>query len=274
MKTIIFVLTLICSTLAAPESLRQHFRRNPKQINPSPRVVGGNIAEPHSLPYQVFLEFYTETSGKYCAGSLISPNYVLTCASCANGTVEVLVTLGAHNIYLTEPTQINVYSTDIIVHEDFSELYGGGNDIALVKLPKTITYTDAIQPVALPKRADIDKDYIGEVGRMAGWGVDFGFTVDVMFDVLRYFDATVISRHDKECQLYEETDDMFCTSGEYNDTYVGPCDGDEGTGLVSDGVLIGINAFNVYCLESLPGFHTRVASFLDWISYNSDVIIE
>ncbi|KAJ3643068.1 hypothetical protein Zmor_025804 [Zophobas morio] len=269
MKTIIFVLALIGLTLAAPKSSRPHFRRSSKQINPSPRVVGGNIAEPHSLPYQVFLEFYTETYGKYCGGSLISQNYVLTSAS----TVEVLVTLGAHNIYLTEPTQINVYSTDIIVHEGFNEDYGWNNDIAVVKLPKSISYTDAIQPVALPKRADIAREYVGQVGRIAGWGSDDGFW-DAIFDVLRYFDTTVISSDDEDCRLYITPIDMFCTAGEYNGTYVGPCNGDQGSGFVSDGVLIAINAFNVYCLEGMPGFHTRVATYLNWISDNTDAIIK
>ena len=55
---------------------------------------------------------------------------------------------------------------------------------------------------------------------------------------------------------------------------MGPCNGDEGSGFVSDGVLIGIVSFNLYCLEDFPGFHTRVASFLDWIADNSDVVIE
>ncbi|XP_063926456.1 brachyurin-like [Zophobas morio] len=273
MKTIIFVLTLACLTLAAPESRRLHLRRNFKRTHSSPRVVGGTIAEPHSIPYQVFLEFYTETFGQYCGGSVISQNYVLTSASCANGTLEVLVTLGAHNIFITEPTQINVYSTDIIVHDHFGEDYGWFNDIALVKLPKTIEYNDVIQPVALPKRADADIVYIGAVGRIAGWGADDGFGGKI-FDLLRYVDTSVISNLDEDCREYIPPGSMFCTSGEYNDTYVGPCNGDEGSGFVSDGVLIGIVSFNLYCLEDFPGFHTRVASFLDWIADNSDVVIE
>ncbi|XP_063926436.1 brachyurin-like [Zophobas morio] len=271
MKTIIFVLTLICLTFAAPEFPVLVSRRK-TNLNPSPRTVGGNIAEPHSIPYQALLEFYTETYGWYCGGSVISQHYVLTSATCANNTLEVLVTLGAHNAFITETTQINVYSTDIIVHEHFGEIYGWLNDIAVVKLPRTIDYTDAIQPVTLPKRADIDTVYLGVVGRIAGWGSDDGFD-DRIFDLLRYIDTTVISSLDEDCREYIPPGSMFCTSGEFNDMYVGPCNGDNGSGFVSDGVLIGIVSFNIYCLEGYPGFHTRVVNFLDWIGDNTDVII-
>ncbi|XP_063919552.1 chymotrypsin-like isoform X2 [Zophobas morio] len=226
------------------------------------------------MPYQAFLEFYTETSGRYCGGSVISQNYVLTSAACANNTVEVLVTLGAHDIFLTESTQINVFSTDIIVHEHYGEDYGRLNDIAVVKLPKTIDYTFAIQPITLPKRADIDTVYIGVVGRVAGWAIDDGFISDKLFDILRYFDTTVLSSLDEACRDHNLPGTMFCTSGEFEGVYVSPCDGDTGGGFVVDGVLVGIVSYSVYCVESLPAFHTKVVNYLDWIGDNTDVVIE
>lgn len=52
---------------------------------PNARIIGGQEAEPNSIPYQVFLEVYGETKGWYCGGSLISENYVVTAGHCGDG---------------------------------------------------------------------------------------------------------------------------------------------------------------------------------------------
>lgn len=49
----------------------------------SPRIIGGQEATPHAYPYQVGI--YVTYSGRtdFCGGSLVSKNYVLTAAHCA-----------------------------------------------------------------------------------------------------------------------------------------------------------------------------------------------
>jgi secreted trypsin-like serine protease len=48
-------------------------------------IFGGEVTQPHSKPYQVYLIMYKLNSKAICGGSLISPNYILTAAHCVRG---------------------------------------------------------------------------------------------------------------------------------------------------------------------------------------------
>jgi secreted trypsin-like serine protease len=52
------------------------------KIKTNPRIIGGQEATPHSIPYQAFLEIYSESQMWYCGGTLVSQNYVLTAGHC------------------------------------------------------------------------------------------------------------------------------------------------------------------------------------------------
>ena len=47
---------------------------------------------------------------------------------------------GAHNIRVNESSQVTVYSEDFIVHENWND-YLIQNDIALIRLPSSLTWT-------------------------------------------------------------------------------------------------------------------------------------
>lgn len=106
MKTTILILAIVAFAAAVPKVSTGKSNRNDKKIiqisqpgqlhyrnlfkhpvndihvKPSPRIIGGQEAEPHSIPYQVLLEVYSADGGWYCGGSLISENYILTAAHC------------------------------------------------------------------------------------------------------------------------------------------------------------------------------------------------
>jgi secreted trypsin-like serine protease len=180
------------------------------------------------------------------------------------------VILGAHKALQPEDTQLVLTSTEVKVHEE----YDGDNifnDIALVKLPRTISLTSAIQPSVLPSHGDINNTYSEVRANVSGWGLTDMYETKPS-EVLHYLEMRVTTN--KECDdNFNATiiPSMICTSGE-DDT--GSCSGDSGGPLVTDGVQIGIVSFGViFCMPGYPSGFTRITSFLDWIAANSDVRI-
>ena len=68
------------------------------------------------------------------------PEIVLTAAHCIYGGESALITLGAHNFSMFEPSRIEVPSQNFIIHPGFSpsEL---NNDLALVELSVSINFS-------------------------------------------------------------------------------------------------------------------------------------
>ena len=58
-------------------------------------IVGGSVATPYSLPWQVGLVRPGEDRTG-CGGTLIGPNHVLTAAHCMGGAFEIIV--GEHDV--------------------------------------------------------------------------------------------------------------------------------------------------------------------------------
>ncbi|KAJ3659999.1 hypothetical protein Zmor_011657 [Zophobas morio] len=238
---------------------------------PEPRIDGGQEAIPHSIPYQVFLQVFTTSTGWYCGGVLISANYVLTAAQCIHSTNIAYVFLGVHNLTQQEDTHVFKISNELIIHQNFN-ISNWSNDIALIKLPESVEFTDAIQPVALPRRSDVDNYFVGAIGIASGWGLT-DFQEDYLSDVLNYVEVKVITNRDCHFQDGESVvDSMLCTSGL---NHRSTCIGDNGGPLVVDGVFIGIIFYHPeLCGDSeAPSIYTRITSFLNWIEENSDVII-
>ena len=70
------------------------------------RIVGGVEATPHTWPWQVALFI---DDAWFCGGSIISENYVLTAAHCADGASYFDVMAGAHNVReSSEPNRVEV----------------------------------------------------------------------------------------------------------------------------------------------------------------------
>ena len=182
------------------------------------------------------------------------------------------VTLGAHNTSAREDTQIRltVPAANLKLHEEYvsSDI---ANDIAVIKLPSPVSFTEAIQTVRLPSKADVVDDFVGAVATASGWGLTDG-TSTTASQVLNYVNMDVIST--AECRLYlgpTVPDKSVCTSG-LDQTSV--CLGDSGSPLVTEGVVIGVSAFVAKgCLLGYPSGWTRVTDYLDWIAANTDVKI-
>merc|ERR1712013_688156 len=97
----------------------------------------------HEWPWQVGLFI---DDAWFCGGSLISENYVLTAAHCAEGASYFDIMAGAHNVReSSEPHRVEITSYNGWTHPqwDHNTL---SNDVALIELPSPIEFNDYISP--------------------------------------------------------------------------------------------------------------------------------
>merc|ERR1712050_331712 len=131
------------------------------------RIVGGHEAEEHQWPWQVALFI---DDAWFCGGSLITDEYVMTAAHCADGASYFNILAGAHNVRASsEPHRVEITSYEGFTHPgwDPNTL---DNDIALVRLPEKIEFNDYIRPACLPPSEDENNGYVGELTTPVGWG--------------------------------------------------------------------------------------------------------
>ena len=129
------------------------------------RIVGGVEATPHSWPWQVALFI---DDAWFCGGSIISENYVLTAAHCADGASYFDVMAGAHNVReSSEPNRVEVTSYNGWTHPlwNSNDLSG---DLALVELPSPLPMNDYISASCLPATGETPA--VGSMVTVTGWG--------------------------------------------------------------------------------------------------------
>ncbi|TMW53599.1 hypothetical protein DOY81_001363 [Sarcophaga bullata] len=236
------------------------------------RIFGGSEASQNSFTYQVGFLLQRPKGLYWCGGSLISNDYVLTAAHCVDMASRALVFLGAHDIKNPyEPGQIRM----MIYHKDFI-IYPTWNprrlkdDIALVRLPKSVKYNERIQPIQLPKRDYEYRSFEDKLGIASGWG-RYATGVHAISNILRYVQLRIVNGQTCKNNFplsYRTTN--ICTSGRYQKS---TCNGDSGGPLVlqrrssKKRVLVGITSFGSIfgCDRGYPAAFTKVASYLEWI---------
>jgi len=237
---------------------------------PSDRIVGGEETAPHAYPYIVSLRTRKYLFGiipvsSQCGATILNDRWILTAAHCVDGGESSEVILGAHDISNPSETgQVHITSEELFVHEGYGQEQGIENDIGLVKLPQSITFTDNIQPVEWARQVPES----GELARAIGWGITNDGDA-LSSDVLRTVgNLPVVSN--EECRetygeaLFEETICIDSAGGR------GVCSGDSGGPLVleSTGVQFGIASF-VHadgCESGKAHGFTRVDYYADWIA--------
>ncbi|XP_059488930.1 phenoloxidase-activating factor 1-like [Neocloeon triangulifer] len=242
--------------------------------NAEGKILGGTPVAGIQYPWMVAILY---DGSHICSGTLIARQWVMTAAHCvtfyaADGLPSVRrlrLWLGSYDLSLSIKQEIRrvIRKVDrIYVHNEFE---GNNYDVAIMKMNETVIFNAAIRPVCFPE--DIDQNYGGWQGIIAGWGTNGGPTKS---NVL--LGGTVPILRNPACSTawsalnVEIRNSMICAG----DGSVAQCTGDSGGPLISadeDGLysFIGISSFSAPPACGNPDFpdvYMRTSSFLSWIA--------
>ncbi|XP_017060633.1 serine protease grass [Drosophila ficusphila] len=243
-------------------------RAQPKYAS---RVINGQIAKYNSSPWMVFL--HTTTNIFVCGGTLITKKLVLTAAHCFIDNQELVARLGEYERTRSEGC-IGYYCNfreEHMVDAAFRHrLYNPSshaNDIAVLRLAKSVNYRDNIRPICIVWNTNW-RQYIDNIEVLTGTG--WGKTeVESDSDALRTLD---IRRQPPDvCTEFIGTvigSNQFC-AGNWESNL---CNGDSGGPLgamvtynkTQRFIQIGIASYtNRHCQKA--SVYTDVLSHIDFI---------
>ncbi|XP_059490139.1 serine protease 53-like [Neocloeon triangulifer] len=246
-----------------------------KAFSINERIIGGTVALSGQFPYQAGV-FIDET--RFCGGSLISPQYVLTAAHCIHNANRFEIHLGNNErTNLNEPGLFVDVTFDKIVHENF-DIVGSKNDIALLRLTAPVSQPNIV-PILLPTWSQANSTLEGKIGRLSGWGT-IDDTIPYLSESLRYVDLLVVPIQECQITFNEElvTECHICVSSDVGTK--GFCSGDTGGALAFENDSLewqvqGVSSFGhpFACENAAPQVYVRLTCYLQWIADNSDIII-
>ncbi|XP_058462610.1 collagenase-like isoform X2 [Malaya genurostris] len=237
------------------------------------KIVNGHTAEQGQFPWQVSIRATIGRSITVCGGSLISAQWILTAAHCAKDYTGFQIGFGSVQLNVPRLTMTTVTK---IVHPDFDaiRLY---NDVAVIKLPSPVSFSNDIAPIRLPPVSYATKTFQNLMGVVSGYGRTSDASQSIS-NVLRYENMRIISNAD--CATIYGTsvirNSTMCAIG-WERTNQNVCQGDSGGPLVvkenESYVQIGIVSFvsNRGCSTGDPSGYIRTASYVHWIAQQTGV---
>ncbi|XP_017844426.1 serine protease 1 [Drosophila busckii] len=229
-------------------------------------ITNGYPATVGEVPYIVGLLVREGNLARWCGGSIIHNNWVLTAAHCTDHVTSVTVYYGA-----TRRTQalfnVMVNSGHIIQHPDWPASIG--NDIALIRTPH-VGFWGMVQKIELPGLSERSNSYEQFTVKTCGWGSTYDDSP--LPEWLQCVDLAIISNEQCSRSYGELPDSVLCV-----DTPQGRsiCDGDSGGPLVTkeNHKLVGITSFSdaESCKSAAPAGFARITSHLEWIKNVSGV---
>jgi secreted trypsin-like serine protease len=236
-----------------------------------PLVVGGDTAPANSYPWMTAILDKTNKK-RFCGGSLIADQWVLTAAHCVEGADPNYIQVYIGGVDLTDFSGGELRDVRrIYSHEDYNS-EDNNNDIALLKL----NTSSSKSPIELASAQLDDSLAVGTSLYTAGWGATNNDPNNRGTDVLMHVEVPL--RSHEECNTnYKQqynlkiTDNMVC-AGDAEGTR-DSCTGDSGGPLVvpegsNNYKLLGINSFGGSpCADGKhPGVYARASRYHDWIA--------
>merc|ERR1712209_170279 len=232
------------------------------------KIVGGHEAAHHEWPWQVALFI---DDAWFCGGSLISDEWVMTAAHCADGASYFDIMAGAHNVReSSEPNRVEVTSYNGWTHPlwNSNDLSG---DLALIELPSPMPMNDYISTSCLPATGETPA--VGSLVTVTGWGKPSDSAGGISPVLREVRDIPVMTNADCNAVYGIVGDGVVCidTAGGR-----GSCNGDSGGPLVQKAggkaagdqwTQVGIVSFGASagCEVGMPAGFTRTEYYLDWI---------
>uniref|UniRef100_A0A3B3IAA1 Peptidase S1 domain-containing protein n=1 Tax=Oryzias latipes TaxID=8090 RepID=A0A3B3IAA1_ORYLA len=214
------------------------------------RIVGGQAAAAGAWPWQVRLDI----NGALCGGSLINNQWILSAAHC------VVVYLGETEIN-NSPNSVSRTVSRIIVHPNYnSDTHN--NDVALLKMASSVTFTDYISPVCLAAQGS---DFPGqEVTYLVRYQSPCSAP-----STLQEVSVPVVNNTQCNSSYSIITSNMICAG--LTEGGKDSCQGDSGGPLVTKNgttwIQAGVVSFGNKCaLPNFPGVYARVSEYQTWIS--------
>ncbi|EDW81666.2 uncharacterized protein Dwil_GK10897 [Drosophila willistoni] len=251
-----------------------------ERLTSTPLIFGGIALEAGQLPWLVglFEKRQDHGLGFFCGGTLVSKSTVISAAHCFRHPGRDLpasrtaVSMGRNNLDIWADGEL-VNVTQLQFHKDY-DLNVFLNDIILIRLERSVGFTNYIVPICLWNtnyRLELPQ---GQKSYVAGFGPDGKGNENT--DVARVTDTDIVVA--PRCR--QELPDRLVQPNTICAKKVGsgPCSSDAGGGLmvrendiwVLRGIVVGgaINVEEHTCDLKLPVVYTDVAKHIAWIREN------
>uniref|UniRef100_UPI00398EDA06 serine protease 1-like n=1 Tax=Pristiophorus japonicus TaxID=55135 RepID=UPI00398EDA06 len=220
------------------------------------KIINGWECRAHSQPWQVFLTFNGQ---RWCGGSLINRQWIVSAAHCYQPPSILVAHLGEHVLSSPEGTEQRLQVAKAIVHPEYTRL-NLNNDIMLLKLTLPARLDQYVRPIALPSRCPS----AGTQCITSGWGnlVTNGVQYP---DVLQCLSQPILPEADcwRAYPAYF-TENMFCSG--FWEGGQSTCQGDSGGPVVCEGELQGITSWGYDCaMRNHPSVFVKVCNYNRWI---------
>ncbi|XP_038207761.1 trypsin, alkaline C-like [Zerene cesonia] len=237
---------------------------------PEQRIIGGVQANIASYPYAAVLLRYNSNTGTYvqqCGGAIINNRSVLTSVNCIyNDAPRNWIIRVGSSLANSGGQVLNVGS--FIIHPNYSAA-GSDNDVAILRAQSFINYGTNVNRISIAGSNYNLNDNTAVT--VMGWGA-IRFEGPKSNQLLKA-DLLIINqetcRRNYNTLAYTITQNMQC-AGNPN-TGADFCEGDTGSPLVHQNVLVGIASFRtpVCGRANYPGIYTRVSRYSSWIQNNA-----
>lgn len=226
----------------------------------------GSIASPGQFPFMVALLVEKDKSTFMCSSILVDDRQVLTAAHCLNDIDQIKYSLNANpnpaddNDAIYEIVKTKNYTNHPEYNSDLST-----NDVALLDLGKSVTFSSFVQPIYLPSKQSIDKTFAGQISTVVS--SDGLKKLTISYETARILTNAACRK------TYDKIQDTHLCVSQFGSSY--SLNGDPGDPLLINEngrlVLVGIASYSGHSIKrGTPRVFTGITKYKDWIESKSN----